>query len=303
MRAYCKNAVLSVILIVLVVAARGLETSANSTAGELFDYDSILAPGIVKPAPKAKPEPYRNPYMSYQPFTYVKGGVRYADFAGLPDFGQYARLGGLHTLVYPAYENCFYFVGSPGITYTYRSRIIDYIGAGDAAVKYYKAFIKSLGFIQKKTYDSEAFPEYAEIVDWNVRYDSDFTLDAEGVFIVEDLETFRWLLIGRSVAYDAEGALVDCVELRFYSLTRSDNYQLGALFETGKLGDTEMLSQTFLFTPDAALDIADIYAPRQAFFTPDALNDLTDAGEPPEDISPDAVLDLSDVKELLTGGL
>jgi len=293
------------IILILIFVLPANAAWASSTAGELFDFQSILAPGAARPEPKEKPASYRNPYMSYLPFEYVKGGVRYADFAGLPDFGQFARLGGLHTLVYPPSVNEFYFIGAPDVTYTYRSRIIDYIGASAETVKGYKAFIKALGFVNRKNLDSDVFPEYAEIIGWQLRYDSDFKLDGDGIYVVEDAETFRWLLIGKSVAYNSVGELVDCTELRFYSLTRTDNFGLGILFEAGDLGETEGVSDVFFVTPDAIDDVGDTTAPpARGLATPDALSDIQQVQGPQQSNygTPDAVTDVNAFKNLMTGG-
>jgi len=328
-----KTAAVSAAMALALVAALGVNAvSATSTINKLFDYSSILAPGQPMPTPAPEPvieEPqrYRNPYMSYEPFRYVKGGVRYADFAGLPDFGQYAQMGGDRVVVYPPTENSFYFIGAPEITYTYRSKIIDYIGVGASTVKAYKAHIKSLGFVEKKALASEAFREYVEIIEWQVRYDANFAPDADGVFVVEDLETFRWLLIGKSICYDADGNLVPCVEFRFYSLTRTDNYKLSIMYEVGNLENPEGAGlETYLFiTPDALRDITDAgEAPEQGFGTPDALKDMGNTGavtegmytpDATDDIraianapqvpgftAPEAVSDIGGVIDLLTSG-
>ena len=271
----------------LISALLAAPAYASSTASKLFDYSSILAPGQPMPTPAPEPEPppvYRNPHMSYIPYAYVKGGVKYNDFADLPDFGQYAQMGGDKIAVYPAYERSFYFVGAPEIIYTYRSRIIDYLYVNAGSLKNYKSFIKSLGFEQRKNFESAPFPEYIDIINEELKYDPDFTADDDGIFIIEDLETFWWLLIGKSIAYDAAGKLAECVEFRFYSLTRSDIEEIDILHEAGELNDAEDISgqSVSLFTPLALNDIADILsAPSQGLLTPNALNDIINVNNPP----------------------
>ena len=215
------------ILLTLAVAVLGSGTVyATSTINKLFDYSSILAPGqsvpAPTPAPDAAPERYVNPYMSYEPYIYIKGGVAYDDFAGLPDFGQYGRIGGDRIAVYPVSVTKRASADSPGAVYIFESRIIDYIGVNANTLKNYKAHIKSVGFTSKKKFESAAFGEYIDLIAERLKYDPDFKADADGFFTSEDDDSFRWLLIGRSIAYDRDGELTPCVEFRFYSLTRSD---------------------------------------------------------------------------------
>lgn len=261
-------------------AAFSASVPASSTVNKLFDYSSILAPGQPMPTPRIEPaeEVYKNPYMSYKPFHYVKGGLRYSDFAGLPDFAQYAQVDGEHEVVYPPKTESFYFFSAPEIIYTYRSKIIDYIGVKESVLKNYKTFIKSLGFVEMKKLSSEAFRDYVEIIEWELRYDSDFKLDTNGVYVVEDLETFRWLLIGKSITYDGAGVLTECVEFRFYSLTRTGNDPFNILEEVGRIEDIGDIGRTVtLFTPDALKDITNVTdPPAHGLYTPDALKDLTE---------------------------
>ena len=108
------------------------------------------------------------------------------------------------------------------------------------------------------------------------------------------------------MSYDSDGVLVPCTELRFYSLTRSDNYGLGILFEAGGMGDAEYYSsEVFFVTPDAAEDVGGAQAPPvRGLITPDALNDIQGVHGPQQaDLgTPDALSDINAVKELVTGG-
>ncbi|MDR1688713.1 MAG: hypothetical protein LBS21_08910 [Clostridiales bacterium] len=245
---------------------------------------------------------YRNPLMSYEPYVYIKGGVTYYDFYGLPDYGQYARLDGTRIAVYPTQESTFFFVGLPDTTYTYRDKIIDYFDSDASTLKAYKAYIKTLGFTNKKSFESADYAEYIEKIRWQLKYDPDFTVDKDGIFMVDYDETFLWLLIGKSIEYDSAGTLRECTEFRFYSLSRTPNPPVNIL---DGVGDTPNYANpdgqsTNLFTPNPANDIIDVSATppsQQGYPASNAVNDIIDVSAPSQQGygTPSSVIDIIDV--------
>jgi len=224
---------------------------------------------------------YVNPLMSHEPYVYIKGGLRFTDFNGLPDFAQFARIDGWNIATYPQKTDEFYNVGRPNVTYTYKSIVRDYIGVSASSLSSYKSHIKSLGFTNQKTFSSKYYREYIEQIQDELRYDVDFKLDRDGIYMVEDLESFYWLLIGKSITYDADNKLVACVEFRFYSLTRPEAAPYSILDEAGHLNDaysdTVSGAGTNLFTtPNAIYDIKDVENPPSGggLTTPSAINDI-----------------------------
>lgn len=213
-------------------------------------------------------------------YVYIKGGQVYADFAGLPDFVHFPKLDDKYVVAYPAETSEFYYLGRSEVTYTYRTRIIDYITADWASLEKYKKAVIDIGFKNIQEIKSEDFDEYFNAISKELLYDPDFKLDADGIFVAEGYDTFRLLLIGRSVttyySYNAS-RLVDCVEFRFYSLTKTGGDSLDLLSVVGTVDDSLFTGNPggYYYTPDALGDIREIAATNVMFlFTPTASEDV-----------------------------
>jgi len=266
--------------------------------------------------------------VSTQPYQYIKGGAVYAGFYGLPEFSQYARLDGAQIVSYPPTASSVYLVGEPNIIYTYHTRIIDYITDNTSAVADYMSYLPTLGFINCSELKSEVWSDYADFVYWNLKYDTSFQLEKNGVFTIEDEDSFRWLLIGKSVTYDSKGKLVPCVEFRLYALTNTLSSDANILADAGNFGNIQYLTPTAsgLTTPNAAGDIQNIqnpsppasYTPPSAvsdihnvpnslsgLSTPNALNDILNIPNPPaSDMStPNAAGDIQNAPNTPASGM
>lgn len=240
--------------------------------------------------------------INTQQYVYVKGGEVYADFAGLPDFKHFAWLAPRYIVEYPTVSRDFWYLGHRNITYTYRSKIISYITADTDAVKRYKDTVKAVGFKQMNEIKSDYFEDYFADIRFELLYDPEFILDRDGVFLTEDYDTFRLLLIGNSVTADAFGTIWECVELRFYSLSRSPGDSLDLIAVAGTLSDSELyptaMSSGSFPTPNAALDIGNITAVSTGHLTtPNAAGDVRSVfpAPPASYLTPGA---LGDVREI-----
>jgi len=260
---------------------------------DILDYLNINKPRPPEPSAQAKAA------IAAQGYVYVKGGQFYADFAGLPDFQHFAQTPPAFVVEYPTVDRNFYYLGYNTINYTYRSKIINYLIAGDDALKRYKDAVKSIGFQAVKSFDGMdendfGFIEFYDEIRWELLYDPDFRLDAEGIFLIESADTFRLLLIGRSLAYNqVTWKLEECAELRFYSLSRNKHDELDLL--TVSLSNEVFLGSPPVQyqTPGAVVDsrnltpagspgfdtpaatVRDIMAASPVFFqTPNALGDV-----------------------------
>jgi hypothetical protein len=191
--------------------------------------------------------------MPNNPFMYVKGGFNYVDLYDLPDFAQFARLDGWRVAIYPAIETPFYFIDTPDVLFLYSSRIINYFDVNRHTLGNYKAHIQNLGYINYSEMYSKYFSGFIPNIQLDILLDFDFVLDQDGIFMYEDNEEFRWLLIGRSIGYDQHGILRSCVEFRMYSLSRS-GFGVRSIFDDiGILNSpiTPPASQQVLPTPNA----------------------------------------------------
>lgn len=196
-------------------------------------------------------------YLTQIPYVYSKGGSVYPDFPGLPDFAHFAKLDGDRVAIYPADVSGSFYLGTPDVGYEFRKQIIDYITNDADKLKAYKAYIQALGFINVKQLGGGLHPEYANSVLWELKYDAEFSLDADGIFIIESIETFGWLLIGKSITYNSTGDLTPCVEFRFYTLKRSAGSSRSILSETGNLSNVSNPASYAvpMYTPNAVDDI------------------------------------------------
>ena len=250
--------------------------------------------GFIPPVPPQPPPP---PDPAYQ-YVYVQGGEFYADFAGLPDFKHFARTAPQHVVEYPSTNRGFYYLGYSNVEFTYRTKIIDYITGDTGAVRRYKTTLTELGFRSLTELKSANFQEYFDEVALGLILDPDFILDPDGIFVIEVQETFRLLLIGRSVTVDRYGVMHGCVELRFYSLTRSAPDPLDLVSVRGTLSNSPFeqnsgipgnsstpaaaannsalfgVSPGSLPTPNAINDVRSITGVTTVFHTPDALGDI-----------------------------
>jgi hypothetical protein len=130
---------------------------------------------------------------------------------------------------------------------------INPVAINTEALNQYKETIQLLGFEQRQPKYNQAiwsdlFPGYFDQIRLDILRDPIFTLDKDGVFVVESDNTFRVLLIGRSVVTDSFGFYWNSIEMRFYSLQGIPNDPL--TIPEGLAGTPILLSNIIQNTPN-----------------------------------------------------
>lgn len=177
-------------------------------------------------------------------YVHVRGGEFFADFAGVPDFRHFARLGPNRIVESPTITRSRSYQNHAGVTYTFRSRAIDYIyfvadyyDQVNTALQQYKAMLTQiLTMYDNMGQIGGVFMDYYDEIVRELLLDPNFVLDHSGVFALSTDETFRLLLIGRSITvYPRTGHLVPSIQFRFYSRSRTPYDPLDLMSVTGTL--------------------------------------------------------------------